>query len=107
MELSQFLKTVTENNKTKEERLIEKRRKKFEETHQLINIVQPVDKRTGVPHTRFNKETGQREPVHVPVFKFKGWDQGKKYTVEKLQQLRRERGDYFHQKVEEPVHENA
>lgn len=29
---------------------------------------------------------------HVPIWRFKGWDIGKKYTGEKLRQLRAERG---------------
>lgn len=54
---------------------------KFEATHQKIGHVE-----TG--KTVLNKETGKREEIVVPVYQFTGWDFKKKYTGEKLREIR-------------------
>ena len=60
---------------------IGKARIKFEATHQKIGHIE-----TG--KSVINKETNKREQIVVPVYQFTGWDFKKKYTGEKLREIR-------------------
>ena len=63
------------------ENKVNKAQQKYEATHQLLGTFYGSDAK-GRPHT--NKKG---EVVQLNHVKFVGWDYGKKYTVQKLQQM--------------------
>lgn len=76
---------------------IDKAKKKFEATHELVGVIvphngryKPGTEKALFPAFRMTAE-GKREMVRLNHYRYKGWDHGKKYTVAKLQELAKER----------------
>ena len=77
--MAKFMKTLTESRKAR----LDKQRMRYERTHTLIGHI-----KTG--RKKIDPSDKQTKEIVVPVRQFIGWDEGKKYTGEKLRQIRNE-----------------
>lgn len=72
---------------------LERAQQKFVATHEYIGEMEPSivvkDKDGNKQYHTMNHTRKTGEKVTVSVFKFTGWDYGKRYTAEKLREIRR------------------